>query len=140
MAFSGALWVAACSAPPAAGPPEIAYGEVECGHCRMIVSEEKYAAAVEAVGGERAVFDDLGCLLNWVRDRDLETSTVWVHDVGDSSWLEAKRAVFARDPSRITPMGSGWTAREVGGAQDGAGPSYSWSELVESWEARSGDS
>lgn len=142
------LLAAACSTPPTSGPPEIAYGEQECAGCRMIVSEARYAAAIETADGELMVFDDLACLLDWTRGRDTETIRAWVHDVDDESWLEAERAVYGLEPGRITPMGSGWTARARVDAPDGAGdlaregePSevelLTWPELIEDFEVRS---
>ncbi len=39
------ILLAACGGDDAPAPPEIQYGLEECGFCRMIISEEKYAAA-----------------------------------------------------------------------------------------------
>ena len=55
--------LAACGSPDPEAPPEIAYGLEECSHCRMIISEERFAAATRTAGGAVARYDDVGCLL-----------------------------------------------------------------------------
>lgn len=89
--------------------PEILYGEHECDQCRMIVSEERFAA-VALVEGVPHRFDDLGCLARWAAGRELAGASIWVHDAASAEWLEPVEAVFIRSAERVTPMGSGWLA------------------------------
>jgi copper chaperone NosL len=91
------------------GPPEIRYGLEECSYCRMIVSEERFAAALTA-GTGRAVFDDVGCLVSYLGERQVADPAIWVHDHAARGWLRASGAWFVRDPAGGTPMGSGLVA------------------------------
>lgn len=94
-----------CSAPET-GAPEILYGLEECAHCRMIISEERYAAAIVDASGEVQKYDDLGCILRSNR-KVAANETVWVHDMETGDWIDGRGAWFIHDPSRMTPMGSG---------------------------------
>lgn len=90
-------------------PPEIRYGREECSYCRMIVSEERFAAALTA-GTGRAVFDDVGCLVAYLGEREVTDPAIWVHDHAERGWLPASEAWFVRNPAGGTPMGSGLVA------------------------------
>ena len=113
------LVLVACGGDPTSGPPEIQLGLEECGFCRMIISEEKFAAALVDQTGVTTSFDDLGCLLNHLREQPavLESRAggaqswgVWVHDHAGGGWIDAAAAVFVRGPRSATPMGSGLVA------------------------------
>jgi copper chaperone NosL len=134
---------AACAGDRSTGPPEIHYGLEECRHCRMIVSEERFAAAV-VEDGEAAPFDDLGCLVAHLRERGdgvpADSSgagndmVAWVHDYPTGGWLPAAGAHFVRDPEVITPMGSGLLAfADRARAEEVATGAevWSWGELLE---------
>jgi len=45
------------------GPPKIRYGEETCDHCRMIISEDRFAAAYRLNSGLVKKFDDIGCAI-----------------------------------------------------------------------------
>ena len=102
--------VAGCGDDPAGGPPEIQYGLEECGHCRMIVSEEKHAAALVDEAGTATPFDDVGCLIDHLRERATASRSAWVHDHAGGGWIAAESAWLVRDPRGSTPMGSGLVA------------------------------
>ena len=124
----------ACSGSETNEPPEIAYGLEECYHCRMIISEEGHAAAVDLGDGEFRKFDDIGCLLGSVRDLESAPRQAWVHAADSGEWLEATRAVFVVDQARMTPMGSGVVASSSeAAARERVGTSetvYDWEGLV----------
>ncbi len=107
---TAALVALACGDPHALAPPEIRYGLEECGFCRMIVSEERYASAVVDEAGTASPFDDVGCLLNHLTERPAAPKRVWVHDHAGGGWIAAEQAWFVRDPQGATPMGSGRVA------------------------------
>ncbi len=104
------LLLTACGGEPAGGPPEIQYGLEECGHCRMIISEEKFAAAIFDQAGVATRFDDVGCLLDYLHARSVTPKNVWVHDHASGAWIAAEPAFFVRDPKGSTLMGSGLVA------------------------------
>ncbi len=104
------LLLTSCGTEPTGGPPEIQYGLEECGHCRMIISEEKFAAATVDQIGTGTPFDDVGCLVDHLRELSAAPENVWVHDHADGGWISAEPAWFVRNPRGTTPMGSGLVA------------------------------
>lgn len=102
-----------CGGPVEPAPPEIRYGLDECATCRMIVSEERHAAALVAEDGGRVErFDDLGCLVLRLAERESAGAHLWVH--GTDGWLDARRAVYVHHPEQATPMGYGYRAYAPG--------------------------
>ncbi len=105
------LLLAGCGGePPTGGPPEIQYGLEECGHCRMIISEEKHAAAIFDQTGTATRFDDVGCMLDYLQAQSVTPKNAWVHDHATGAWIDAEPAWFVRDARGTTPMGSGLLA------------------------------
>ncbi|MCP4248222.1 MAG: hypothetical protein GY778_14345 [bacterium] len=102
--------LAGCGGEPSSGPPEIRYGLEECDYCRMVISQEKFAAAIVDEAGSATRFDDVGCLVDYRRERPATANNVWVHDHAGGGWIAAEPAWFVRDPRGLTPMGSGLTA------------------------------
>ncbi len=135
-ALAPALFAVAlgCAGPDPDAPPEIAYGHQECSHCRMIISEERFAAALQWADGEVARFDDIGCLLASMEARAEVPPKVWVHDADSVEWLDARTATFVLEEARTTPMGSGVVAltTEAAARQRVAESEtiYDWDELV----------
>ena len=101
------LLIVGCQGPRADQPPQIRYGEETCAFCGMLISEERFAAALTASAGETKTFDDIGCLLHDLAQQNRSMAHVWVHDYGSGRWLEASRAVFVRSREVPTPMGGG---------------------------------
>ncbi len=135
LALLASLAAAACAGPAATGaPPEIWFGEHECDRCRMIVGDERLAAA--AVGGDETLrFDDLGCLLAKLEARSGTEWRVWVRDYAGGGWLQAEAGWFAATEDLVTPMGSGLAAfaRPEGArslAVERGGRVVRWDELV----------
>lgn len=89
--------------------PRIRYGQDICARCRMIISEERFAAALVNEAGEPAVFDSIECLIQDPRARK-PAGAMWVHDYESDHWLDARSAWFVRSPKLLTPMGGGLIA------------------------------
>ena len=111
-ALSGllSLLIVGCQAPRVDQPPQIRYGEETCAFCGMLISEERFAAALTTATGDTEAFDDVGCLLHSLDRRDRPMAHVWVHDYSSGRWLEAPHAVFVHSADVPTPMGGGWFA------------------------------
>lgn len=100
------------------GPPELRVGRDQCIECGMLISEDRCSAGVllERDGvREHALFDDVGCFVEWLADNDggrPSVVRVYLRDYDARAWLEADSAVVLRaDPDRLhTPMGSGIVA------------------------------
>jgi copper chaperone NosL len=104
---------------PQQGPAEVAYDRVACAHCRMLVSEPRFAAQLRRGTGEVLFYDDPGCLLlHRLQIADPE-SHAWFHDSRSERWLEDERVAFVRVAE--SPMGYGIAAvpRGTEGAEDG---------------------
>ena len=129
----GFLLLTACAAPQS-GPPEILYGLEECSDCRMIISEERYAAAVTEEGVETLKFDDLGCLLR-SKERIAANAEIWVHDVETGEWVDGTAAWYLRSEPTLTPMGSGvlaFSARALAEQRGGSDEQiYDWTALLD---------
>lgn len=95
------------------GPPEIVFGSDSCAHCRMIISDARFAAGWRDKSGDETHFDDIGCMVNHARDYPpAQPATFWVHNYHTEEWLDAALASFVIDPSIKTPMSYGIAASD----------------------------
>lgn len=104
-----ALALAGCGRERDLGPPKIVYGQQECDECRMIISEERYAAGLAIDGPEGIVkqaFDDVNCMVDVLR-RQSAAAIPYVHDYDTLQWLDARAAHFLHSDNLQTPMASG---------------------------------
>lgn len=103
-----------CSRRELTGPPALRLGRDECAACGMIVAEDRFSGALLIVRDgmrEHALFDDIGCMLDFERDIPANVQVVerFVHDSLSRSWVDCRSAVFlfADRQAVHTPMGSG---------------------------------
>ncbi len=84
------------------------YHDVECA---MTIVSENHACEAISPSGKTWFFDDIGCLVNWLEDKDFkEEAVLWTHAEDTGNWIDAKKAWYVRtDP---TPMHYGFGARE----------------------------
>lgn len=112
------LALASCGRDRDLGPPKIVYGQQECDECRMIISEERYAAGlvVDSPDGViKQAFDDVNCMVDVLR-RQTAATIPYVHDYDTLQWLDARGAHFLHSDKLQTPMASGlasFTSREA---------------------------
>lgn len=104
------LALVGCGAKDELGPPTIVYGQTECEQCRMIISDEPFAAGAalrDAHGVRKIAFDDIGCMLEFAREHPPGLHVVYyVHDHASREWIDAAGAVFVRSDALQTPMAS----------------------------------
>ena len=129
-----AALLAGCGPGAAPRAPEILYGEDICDRCRMVISEERHAAAARLDDRDYR-FDDPGCLLAFLDSAvGAAGAEAWVHDESET-WWPAEEAWFVRDPEHATPMASGILAfgtrraAEIAARRHGAVPRR-WDELA----------
>lgn len=104
------LLLAACGGG-ADGPAPLDTENETCAWCRMSVSDTRFAAQLTAPGHEPKLFDDAGCLRDWLKEpRETAPWTAWVSDHLTREWVKAADAVFVLDPAVQTPMNSGLVA------------------------------
>jgi len=105
------LLLAAC----ADGPRQVQVGAEECAHCRMLVSENRFASQLVTDRGRQYVFDSIECMAEFL-DEGAEVSeervgSLWVTDfTRPGEWLEAGQAHFLRSDELRSPMGMGLSA------------------------------
>lgn len=133
-----ALWI--CAIPFIVGcggerPPDVRFGEEACAHCRMIINDDRFAAARILESGEALKFDDVGCLVDHLADDHGEVvARNWVLGYQSGQWLDAERAHYVYGPQLQTPMAYGLAAvvsQEEAKtlARDWGGRALRWSEL-----------
>ncbi|MBI4987195.1 MAG: hypothetical protein HZC23_00070 [Rhodocyclales bacterium] len=101
------------------GMAEIKWDRDTCVRCNMVISDPRFAA--EMRGGEKNTafkFDDVGCLVFWLRDKAAQypwmaaaDTRMWVADAADMSgatWLDAHQAHYLG--GRLSPMGYNFAA------------------------------
>jgi copper chaperone NosL len=135
--LSAALLIAGC----ADGPRDITVGAEECAHCRMIVSEEAFAAQLRTAQGRSLVFDSIECMAEFVRDNEasgeVQVGGMWVTDFASpGTWLPADEAFFLQSRELRSPMGLNLSA--YGSSQDAAahrqefgGELLRWADVLE---------
>ncbi len=106
-----ALLLAAAAAGCRRGPPPPAPLDTRneaCAHCRMAVSDARFAAQLVAPREEPRFFDDVGCLRDFLAARAARPAreVAYVADHRTKAWIRARSAVYARVPGLDTPMGS----------------------------------
>lgn len=120
--------LAACGGG-ADGPAPVDTKNDACAWCRMSVSDLRFAAQLTAPGHEPKLFDDAGCLRDWLKaPREAAEWTAWLSDHRTKEWVKATDAEIVRNPAVQTPMDSGLVAwanaasREQDPAGKGATP------------------
>ena len=75
----------------------------------MLITEERFASAVQTEKGDFEKFDDLGCLLRHTLEKGRGQKR-WVHAFNTADWLDLDQAVVVHSPDLVTPMGHGFAA------------------------------
>ena len=92
------------------GPRAIQVGAEECAHCRMLVSENRFAAQLVTDRGRSYVFDSIECMAEFLDDGvevpEDRVGSLWVTDFSEPGhWLDAREAHFLRSEELRSPMG-----------------------------------
>ena len=84
-----------------------------CAWCRMTISDTRFAAQLLAPSEEPHLFDDIGCLRDYLADPAVvqnPEAAAFVVDHRTRAWVPAARAVYRQAPAETTPMASGLAA------------------------------
>jgi copper chaperone NosL len=110
------LALAACGRGGDPVPVPLYPGEDVCDTCRMLISDEKFAAECVMKKGRVKKFDDVICMVRYFDSaRTSETASrndvkaYFVKDYVTKNWLDANKAHFVK-ADVTTPMGSGTVA------------------------------
>jgi hypothetical protein len=100
------------------GMAEIKWDRDTCARCAMVISDRRFAA--ELRGGEKGTafkFDDIGCLVFWLRDKAAQhpwmnepATRLWVAEAAGQGerWLDARGARY--QAGRTSPMAYNFAA------------------------------
>jgi copper chaperone NosL len=97
--------------PPVAVEPDL--GHDACAHCRMIVSDERFAAQYHDRAGGVEFFDDLGCLLAAHAGEgggSGDPQALFVRSFDDARWLRGDEGFVVHAAAFTSPMGFGFAA------------------------------
>jgi len=99
--------LAACTSKPPE-PVAVEPRNDTCAWCRMSVSDVHTAAELVAPQEEPLIFDDIGCLGNYLgaNPKAAPGSVAFVADHRTGAWVRAGLAVYTRVPGLETAMGS----------------------------------
>ena len=97
----------ACSSDPPR-PVAIDTAHDACAFCRMAISGTRTAAQLIAAHEEPLLFDDLGCLSDYLTGRPSAAAgrVAYVADHHTGAWVRAEDALYTRVPGLATPMNS----------------------------------
>lgn len=104
------LLAAACDR----GPQEIRIGQQECDHCRMMISQEQFAAQLITEQGRQYAFDAIECMAAFVDSgdgRELDIHSLWVPDFNNpGNWIAAESAWYLQSDGLRSPMALNFSA------------------------------
>ena len=82
-----------------------------CNICNMSITHVDYAAQVVLKNGDTVVFDDLGCLMEYISENGEEKiGAGYIRDMNSSEWLHIEEAVYVYSKDYWTPMNYGVVA------------------------------
>ena len=97
-------------------PHDVHWDRDMCIRCKMVVSDRKYVAqTTDPITGRTYYFDDIGCLVLWFVEDEIEwadKAIIWVKDVKTGEWIDARKAKWST--VSITPMAFGFAAYKAG--------------------------
>jgi copper chaperone NosL len=104
--FIGVTFLANCEKQ--AVEPIALVPEDMCAYCKMAISEKRYAAEFIDSEGQPSKFDDIGCMGNFIRNRNATAITAYfVMDFNERKWINADHAYYVRSAELTTPMNGG---------------------------------
>ena len=92
----------------------IAYGQVNCAHCQMTVSDKRYGAELVSKTNKAYFFDSAECLMSYLQANPPMASSAAMLRVTDFTkpemLLDAEKATFLQSKNLPSPMGMFLTA------------------------------
>jgi NosL. len=90
------------------GPEPIKYGKDECHHCKMTLTDKRYGAEVVTDKGKVYKFDDLNCLVNFVKSGQVPAAKVaqilTVDFSKSGQFVDVSQALFLENEALKSPM------------------------------------
>ena len=101
------LSLTGCGKEGSVFPPKMRYGSEPCSECHMLISDERFSAAILLGSGLYEKFDDIGCLFQRLKSNLKHVEEIWVSDYVSKKWVKAHYAYYMVQKSVQTPMGYG---------------------------------
>ncbi len=120
-------------------PRQFLIGTDVCEHCRMIISDARFAGQIVTRTGKAHVFDAVECLAAHVVDgvvQNEDVHSIWVTDFAQPSGLvRATEAQYVRGESVRSPMGMNIAAFELSESAEefiaeSGGEILSWEDVL----------
>jgi len=90
-------------------PKPIHLNSDECAHCRMMITDERFASQIVNENGKATKFDAIECMALYyeANEDEFADARLWVGDFGNpGSWLGVDDAVFIKSEVIQSPMGA----------------------------------
>lgn len=119
-------------------PQDIRFGEAECAHCSMIISDPEFAAQMVTDKGRHFSFDAIECMAAYTLEEPYEPAEakkLWAPEFDDpDNWLLAEEATFLQSDDLPSPMGLHFSAypsedMAVSRQEEYGGEVVQWSEV-----------
>jgi len=98
------LLVSACSQEP----HEVHYGSDECAYCKMMITDNRFAAQAVTETGKSIKFDAIECMADYAGEKkvELQSAELWVSDFNNpGEWVNINNAFLIRSEVINSPMG-----------------------------------
>ncbi|MGA5688540.1 nitrous oxide reductase accessory protein NosL [Cytobacillus pseudoceanisediminis] len=105
------ILLSACSSS-ASEPAEIKQSRDSCDNCNMGIAELKSAAQLILKSGEPVLFDDIGCMTQYIQTENPEYDAAFVHDSLSREWISFETSSFIQNGHIESPMSYGIAAFE----------------------------
>lgn len=130
------MLITACSQEPV----KIHYGSEECAHCRMMITDDRFAAQIITKKEKAIKFDAVECLAAYQaeNEKDQEGAVYWFSNYENSGdWIKFENAVFIKSEVVKSPMGASLLSVSSSEEaekhlQNQPGKVISWSEITNS--------
>lgn len=110
-----------------------------CVVCNMSITHPDYAGQVIFTNNDHLVFDDIGCLIEYLKEPEQEVEIAYIRSANTKEWIDVKTAAYLYNEEYWTPMNYGvlaFTSEEDAKTyeeQNGAGEKLSYEDLMTSF-------
>ncbi|MFS0821702.1 nitrous oxide reductase accessory protein NosL [Bacillus sp. 1P02SD] len=105
MGFIGFVLLIAACGNDEVQPVDINEETDTCEVCNMAVVDNQYATQIVLENGKSMVFDDVGCMYEWIGTNPNEKiAAEFVRDYNDKEWILVDDATYVYNQSVKTPM------------------------------------
>lgn len=102
-------------------PEAIVFNRDNCSHCKMTITDPRFATELKTTKGRVYKFDDIICMTAYMREHsDVTYTGLWVCSFdGNNQLIDAKKAFYIQDESFNSPMRgntAAFTSKEAAGS------------------------